>query len=114
MITLQESHFFLIIVLTSLITYILFSIFQSCDVHCKVNFYKYENHHSTPKIKQIKEPSIVQQPDINKVLFNTSSSSHNSYIGDKTSAHSSSIQGNDIDNSDDDEIINQLFGINRV
>ena len=113
MITLQESHFFLIMVLTSLITYILFSIFQSCDVHCKVNFYKYENHHSTPKIKQIKEPSTIQ-PDINKVLFNTSSSSNNSYIGDKTSSHSSGIQGNDIDNSDDDEIINQLFGINRV
>tara|TARA_B100000902_G_scaffold398720_1_gene466567 strand:+ start:5478 stop:5819 length:342 start_codon:yes stop_codon:yes gene_type:complete len=113
MITLQESHFFLIMVLTSLITYILFSIFQSCDVHCKVNFYKYENHHATPKNKQ-KEPIIVQ-PDINKVLFNKSSNnSNNSYIGDKTSSHSSSIQGNDIDNSEDDEIINQLFGINNL
>ena len=114
MITLQESHFFLIMVFTSLITYILFSIFQSCDIHCKVNFYKYENHHDTPKIKQ-KEPIIIKQPDINKVLFNKSSNnSNNAYIGDKTSSHSSSIQGNDIDNSEDDEIINQLFGINKI
>ena len=112
MITLQESHFFLIIVLTSLITYIIFSVFQSCDVNCKVNFYKYENHHSTPKIKQIKE-SKKPSPDINKVLFNTSTT-NNSYIGDKTSAHSSGIQGSDIDNNNDDELINQLFGVNMI
>ena len=112
MISLQESHFFLIIMLTSLITYILFSVFQSCDVNCKVNFYKYENHHTMQKAKQIKIPKKVQ-PDINKVLFNTSTS-NNSYIGDKTSAHSSSIQGNDIDISDDDDMINQLFGVNTL
>jgi len=64
------------------------------------------------KDKQIKPPKKVQ-PDINKVLFNTSQS-NNSYIGDKTSAHSSGIQGSDIDISDDDELINQLFGVNTL
>lgn len=109
MISLQESHFFLIIILTSLITYILFSVLQNCDVNCKVNFYKYENHHTMQKAKQIKIQKN-ELPDINKVLFNTSKS-NNSYIGDKTSSHSSGIQGTDIDISDEDDMINQLFGI---
>jgi hypothetical protein len=109
MITLKESHFILILLLTSLITYIIFSIFQSCDVNCKVNFYKYENYHTTQKEKQILKKKI---PDINTVLFNTVETDNTTYAGDKTSAHSGSIQGSDIHQSDEDMYIKKLFNIN--
>ena len=46
MIKLHESYFFLIILLTSLITYAFFSIYQTCDIHCKVYYSKYENYHT--------------------------------------------------------------------
>lgn len=113
MITLQESHFFLVIILVSLITYIIFSVFQSCDIHCKVNYYKYENHHSMPK-QTIPKNSINKEklPDINTVLFNTPQTNNSTYVGDRTSSHSSGIQGSDINISEEDEYIRKLFSIN--
>lgn len=113
MITLQESHFFLIIILVSLITYILFSVFQSCDIHCKVNYYKYENHHTMASELKSKSSSKKEQlPDINKVLFNAPQTNNTTFIGDKTSSHSSGIQGSDINISEEDEYIRKLFSIN--
>jgi len=112
MITLHESHFFLIIILTILITYIIFSILQNCDINCKVNFYKYENYHDngTNTIdSSIKKP-IIQLDNVNNIFNdNKKNNNINSLIGDKTSSHSTSIQGNDIEYTDADEYINKLL-----
>ena len=51
MIKIHESYFFLIILLTVLISYIIFTIFKNCDINCKVNYYKYENYHTNDKKK---------------------------------------------------------------
>ena len=113
MITLQESHFFLIIILVSLITYILFSVFQSCDIHCKVNYYKYENHHTMAnELKSRPSSKKEKLPDINTVLFSAPQVNNTTFIGDKTSSHSSGIQGSDINISEEDEYIRKLFSIN--
>ena len=115
MITLHESHFFLIIILTSILTYIIFSIYQNCDINCKVNYYKYENYHQPkeefPKI----EPSI--NDTINKEFFTDNVEIQNTVsnittIGDKSSGHSLSLQGNDINFSDSDAYINKLLNLN--
>jgi len=47
MIKIHESYFFLVILLTILISYIFFTIFKNCDINCKVNYYKFENYHTT-------------------------------------------------------------------
>ena len=51
MIKIHESYFFLIILLTFLISYIIFTIFKNCDINCKVNYYKYENYHTNDNKK---------------------------------------------------------------
>lgn len=107
MITIHESHFFLIIILTSITTYILFSIFQSCDINYKVNYYKYENHHE-PKNLQ----NNIQDHNLNNNLFNEYIVKNDQrMIGDKTSSHSQSLQGNDLNFTDSDAYINKLLNL---
>jgi len=114
MITIHESHFFLIIILTSIITYISFSVFQSCDINCKVNYYKYENHHEKRKDKNL-EPQITNDnfiQDINDNLFQEYNVTNaQTLIGDKTSSHGNSLQGNDINFTDSDAYINKLLNL---
>jgi hypothetical protein len=113
MITIHESHFFLIIILTSIITYISFSVFQSCDINCKVNYYKYENHHEQ-KNKPIETPIVNDfESDINKDIFQEFKVTNaQTIIGDKTSSHGQAIQGNDINFTDSDAYINKLLNLN--
>ncbi len=111
MITIHESHFFLIIILTSIITYILFSVFQSCDISCKVNYYKYENHHEQKKISN--KPPIQDYYGIDNDLFNEYNLKNEvTIIGDKNSSHNQSLQGNDINFTDSDAYINKLLNLN--
>jgi hypothetical protein len=117
MITIHESHFFLIIILTSIITYISFSIFQSCDINCKVNYYKYENHHQQKeKIHNTASHDQKELPldDINQEIFQEYkvSTNNRTLVGDKSSAHSSALQGNDINFTDSDAYINKLLNLN--
>ena len=113
MITIHESHFFLIIILTSIITYISFSVFQSCDVNCKVNYYKYENHHEK-KEKTVERPVVNDdfETDINNDLFKEYKITNTqTLVGDKTSAHGQALQGNDINFTDSDAYINKLLNL---
>ena len=113
MITIHESHFFLIIILTSIITYISFSVFQSCDINCKVNYYKYENHHEQ-KEKPIERPVVNEdfETDINNELFKEYKVTNTqTIVGDKTSSHGQSLQGNDINFTDSDAYINKLLNL---
>ena len=114
MITIHESHFFLIIILTSIITYISFSVFQSCDINCKVNYYKYENHHEKGNDK-VAEPQLTNtnfDDDINNDLFRKYKVTNSqTLVGDKTSSHGNSLQGNDINFTDSDAYINKLLNL---
>ena len=113
MITIHESHFFLIIILTSIITYISFSVFQSCDINCKVNYYKYENHHEQ-KEKTEERPIINDnyETEMDNELFKEYKVTNtHTLVGDKTSAHSQSLQGNDINFTDSDAYINKLLNL---
>lgn len=111
MITIHESHFFLIIILTSIITFILFSVFQSCDINCKINYYKYENHHQEKNLN--KEPIINDNYGLDNDIFNEHKIKNDlSFIGDKTSSHSQSLQGNDINFTDSEAYINKLLNLN--
>ena len=73
----------------------------------KVNYYKYENHHEkrNDKIGLNQLTSHNFEEDINDNLFqeykvvNTQT-----LVGDKTSSHGNSLQGNDINFTDSDEI----------
>ena len=110
MIKIHESYFFLIIFLTVLITYVLFSIYQNCDINCKVNFYKYENYH-TSKVEDtntINEPTFIYEQEY--------SSEHNikkqaSQIGSRTSAHSAGLQGSEINRNSSEEYLSKLLNI---
>ena len=107
MIKLHESTFFFIIFLTSIITYILFVIFQSCDIKCKINYYKYENYY-----KNVNEN---ENNTLNNILTNTQNdniSNDNAMISSKTSSHSGLLQGNDINYSEDEQYINKLLNPN--
>ena len=108
MITIHESHFFFIIILTSIITYILFSVFQSCDINCKVNYYKYENHHEQ---KNLSNKSNYYDLDDN-IFSEFNVKNEVNIIGDKTSSHSQSLQGNDLNFTDSEAYINKLLNIN--
>ena len=110
MITIHESHFIFIITLTSIITYIFFSVFQSCDINCKINYYKYENHHEDNKInKKIYDHS----DDLNNIIFDEFNFKNESnMIGDKNSSHSQSLQGNNINFTDSEAYINKLLNLN--
>ena len=108
MITIHESHFFFIIILTSIITYILFSVFQSCDINCKVNYYKYENHHEQ---KNLSNKSNYYDIDDN-IFSEFKVNNEVNIIGDKTSSHSQSLQGNHLNFTDSEAYINKLLNIN--
>ena len=103
MITIHESHFFLIIILTSIITYILFSVFQSCDINYKINYYKYENHHEPKKNYYNLDNNLINEFDVKN---------QQTFIGDKTSSHSQSLQGNNLNFTDSEEYINKLLNLN--
>lgn len=109
MIILHEIHLFVILLITGIITYILFSYFQNCDISCKINYYKYQNFHENKKIKKI-IPIIDNTPtfDVKNIIIDNNNN-HTSVVGDRTSSHSSSIQGNNISFSNADEYINKLL-----
>ena len=107
MIKLHESTFFFIIFLTSIITYIIFVIFQSCDIKCKINYYKYENYY-----KNVHETDSKISSDMINNIQNENISNDNSMISNKTSSHSGLLQGNDINYSEDEQYINKLLNPN--
>ena len=136
MITLHETHFLLIVFLIALITYIISSYYNNCNVDCKINYYKYENYHD--KSKKDPEPQNVHQimakstsnnlndikldriPDIDIDFEKTYKDNYydlpirdnmtTSNVGDRSSSHNGSIQLTDIDGPrNDDMYINKLF-----
>ena len=50
MITLHETHFLLILIIVTLITYMISSYYTDCSVDCKINYYKYENYSESSKL----------------------------------------------------------------
>ena len=118
MIKIHESYFFLIIFLTILITYVLFTIYQNCDINCKVHFYKYENYH-TSQVEDIttkKNEPIFKSKEIEDIYENEFSSENNikkqvNQIGSRTSAHSAGLQGSEINKNSSEEYLSKLLNI---
>ena len=133
MITLHESHLFLVIILTSLITYIIHSYYIDCNIDCKINYYKYENYHDRNKepVPQNVHQVITKKSDHDKSLehnpvinllnsLNENTYNYDEYdlpfknetynIGDRNSSHNSSIQSTNIDGERyDNEYIDKLY-----
>ena len=129
MITLHETHFLLIIVLVTLITYTIYSYYLDCNIDCKINYYKYENYHDKKKEPQSQNvhqimakdtdhdnnlrmnpiSNIINLTDEKTYIDNTydlpiKDNNGTSNIGDRTSSHSGSIQSTAFDGYRNDDI----------
>tara|TARA_B100000524_G_C23507629_1_gene319375 strand:+ start:271 stop:642 length:372 start_codon:yes stop_codon:yes gene_type:complete len=119
MITIHETHLLLLIVLTALIAYIVYSYYLDCNIECKINYYRYENYHDKKKIPDPQNLHQVMAKDLNNTLSIDSISNDIDFkdenintfdIGDRSSSHNSSIQSTAIDgNRQDDMYINKFF-----
>jgi len=73
MIKLKESHLILLIIIVALISYLISSYYLNCDVNCRINYYKYDNHYkkSQPVISKKDELSTritdIQSADLNRI-----------------------------------------------
>lgn len=119
MITLNESHFILVMILVSLITYIIHSYYIDCSIDCKINYYKYENYHDKKKEPEPQNIHSIMakknESDITEKLLNDyglpfKEDIQSTNIGDRSSSHNSTIQSTHFDAvGEDNEYINKLF-----
>lgn len=136
MITLHETHFLLILIVVTLITYMVSSYYTDCSVDCKINYYKYENYHD--KTKNIDPQNVhkvmaknIDNNEIDDIKLESLSNINFDYektykdntydlplkdnisisnVGDRASSHNGSIQLTDINAPrSDDMYINKLF-----
>ncbi len=133
MITLHESHFILILIVVSFITFVIHSYNLDCNIDCKINYYKYENYHDKKKepVPQNVQNTMAKKTDHdinldsikNDIHFNTEKTYNNDIydlpfkeeitsfsVGDRTSSHNSSIQSTTLDGERyDNEYIDKLY-----
>jgi Ca2+/Na+ antiporter len=118
MINIHETHLLMIIVLTALITYLIYSYYLNCSIECKINYYRYENYHDKKNIPEPQNVHQVMTKDVNNNLpinilsdnFDINKNINTYDIGNKTSSHSSSIQSTNLEGDDQDDFyINKFF-----
>ena len=101
MITIKEHIFLFLILLTALCTYIISSYLNRCNLKCKINYHKYENHHLKGPQKSIKQPiDTRKRKTLNKYRNVISRANLNNNIIPTSTLYS---------NGDDDENIRKLF-----
>lgn len=98
MITIRESEFLFVILLTIIITYIIFLYFNKCDFDCKINYNKNNNYHTIEQKEQVKYTNT-----------NTNTNNSGPNIGSRLSAHTTTINPKSLYTENDNNNINRFL-----
>ena len=96
MIIITESQFLFVILITIIITYIIFLYFNKYDFDCKINYNKHNNYHT---IEQKEQPVVK--------YISTNNSGPN--IGSRLSAHTTTINPKSLYTDNDNSNINRFL-----